>query len=49
VTIFDFDRPFLGLSVTVTLHDPALKVFKRVPDTLQNFEMDIQRQLDEES
>ena len=28
--------PFFGVTVTVTLHDPALRAFTPLPDTLQN-------------
>ena len=38
VTVFDVALPFLGVTVTVTLHDPAFSAFTDVPDTLQNFD-----------
>jgi hypothetical protein len=37
VTVFEVALPFLGVTVTVTLHDPVLRPFRAVPDTLQYF------------
>jgi hypothetical protein len=36
VTVFAVALPFFGVTVTVTLHDPALRAFTPLPDTLQN-------------
>jgi hypothetical protein len=33
--VFEVVMPFLGLTVTVTLHEPALKPFSEEPETLQ--------------
>lgn len=37
VTVFDTALPFLGFTVTVTLHEPAFKPLREAPETLQNF------------
>jgi len=37
VTVFEVVLPFLGVTVTVTLHDPALRPLSDEPDTLQYF------------
>ena len=37
VTVFEVAFPFLGVTVTVTLHDPALRPLTADPDTLQYF------------
>jgi hypothetical protein len=37
VTVFDVALPFFGVTVTVTLHDPAFKPLRVLPETLQNF------------
>jgi hypothetical protein len=38
VTVFDVGLPFLGVTVTVTLQDPAFSPLRVAPDTLQNFD-----------
>jgi hypothetical protein len=38
VTVFEVALPFLGITVTVTLQEPAFNPLSVVPDTLQNFE-----------
>ena len=38
VTVFDVELPFLGVTVTVTLQDPALSPLRVAPETLQNFD-----------
>jgi len=35
--VFETALPFFGVTVTVTLHDPAFKPLRVVPDTLQYF------------
>jgi hypothetical protein len=37
VTVLNFALPFLGVTVTVTLHDPTFKPLSFVPTTLQYF------------
>jgi hypothetical protein len=37
VTVFEVDLPFFGVTVTVNLHDPALRPLSVAPATLQNF------------
>ena len=37
VMVFDTDFPFFGLTVTVTLQEPAFRPLREAPDTLQNF------------
>ena len=37
VTVFEVALPFFGATVTVTLHNPVLRPFRAVPDTLQYF------------
>jgi hypothetical protein len=37
VTVFEVGLPFFGVTLTVTLHDPALRPLRVLPDTLQNF------------
>ena len=37
VTVFEVVLPFLGVTVTVTLHDPALRPLSDEPETLQYF------------
>jgi len=37
VTVFEVALPFFGVTVTVTLHVPALTPLSVVPDTLQYF------------
>ena len=37
MTVFEVARPLFGVTVTVTLQNPAFKPFKVVPDTLQYF------------
>ena len=37
VTVFEVALPFLGVTVTVTLHDPVLTPLSDEPDTLQYF------------
>ena len=36
VMVFDTAFPFLGLTVTVTLQEPAFRPFREAPNTLQN-------------
>jgi hypothetical protein len=38
VTVFEVALPFFGVTVTVTLQEPAFNPLSVVPDTLQNFE-----------
>ena len=35
--VFEVALPFFGVTVTVTLHEPALRPLSVVPDTLQYF------------
>ena len=35
VTVFEVGLPFLGVTVTVTLHDPVFRPLRVTPDTLQ--------------
>jgi hypothetical protein len=37
VIVFEVAFPFLGVTITVTLHDPVLRPLSDEPDTLQNF------------
>ena len=37
MTVFDVALPFFGVTVTVTLHVPALSPLSVVPVTLQDF------------
>jgi hypothetical protein len=37
VTVLNLALPFLGVTVTVTLHDPALTPLSDEPETLQYF------------
>jgi hypothetical protein len=37
VTVFEVALPFLGVTVTVTLHDPVFRPLRVLPDTLQYF------------
>jgi hypothetical protein len=38
VTVLKEALPFFGVTVTVTLHDPALSPLSVLPKTLQNFD-----------
>ena len=40
VLVFTIFLPFLGVTVTVTLHEPTLRAFTELPETLHIFDVD---------